>query len=219
LPPAGGDPTFRNLSLRERRVGHSSAIPAGKLRHMKRKVKTLAGLQRVYNATNNRLSRLYTQQYVLQPALARYVARFDELDRLDDPAARFQAFRLIPSLEYDLEAIHASLGPEKRKSLAQQGRAKHRRVRITKDGATLETIIHSLLGTTSNPWKLKAKQYWPRLISQLDQLGLNPTIVPDPADPARENIDYYCNKERRTLSFGQFQNIVSKLRRKSRTLN
>ena len=185
---------------------------------MTRKVRTLADLQRLCNATYKRPGRLYGQPYILQPALGRNLARFDELNLINDPEKRYQAFRPIPSLEYDLEAIHASLGPEKRKSLAQQGRAKHRRVRITKDGATLETIIRGLLGTALNPGKLKAKQYWPRLVS-LDQLGLNPTMVPDPADPSREKIEYYCNKKRRTLSFGQFQNIVSKLRQQSPALN
>jgi hypothetical protein len=117
---AGPPWPFHNLSLRERRLGHSSAMPAGKLPHMKRKVRTLAGLQRAYNATNNRLGRFYTQPYILQPALLQHLARLDELNQIDDPVARFQAFRLVPSLEYQLETVHSALSPERRKSFAQR---------------------------------------------------------------------------------------------------
>ena len=37
-----------------------------------------------------------------------------------DPVARFQAFRLVPSLEYQLETVHSALSPERRKSFAQR---------------------------------------------------------------------------------------------------
>ena len=180
-----------------------------------RSIRTIAGLQRACNASNRRSARLYKRPYILQPALIRHLAQFDRLDRIVDPAARFQAFRIIPALEYDLEAVDATLTADQHESLAQRDRAMRPRNRLTEDGQTLETIIFNLLNQATDPWRQKAKQYWLPVFYRLRLLGLNPTFMTDPVRGSEEWLEYDGRSgARRSLTRGQFENIVSKVRRR-----
>jgi hypothetical protein len=183
----------------------------------KRAIRTIAGLQRVWDAHTKRFGRLYRQPYILAPALARNLARFDELERIADPGERFIAFRHIPPLEYDLKAEYDGLTPEHRRSLAQQGRARHRRTILTEDGLRLPEIIFNLLQSEKDPWALKAKQYWGLLIDRLRANGLNPTVVPQGL--AGEKLEYEAGGKRRSLSSGQFHNLISRERKRLSRLN
>jgi hypothetical protein len=145
----------------------------------KRRIRTIAGLQRAWNARNVRSARFYKRPYTLQPALARHLDRFKHLEQIKDPDARYQAFRQLPSLEFELEAVNGSFTPKQRESLAQRDRATRPRGRLTEDGQTLEAIVFALLAQVDDPWLLKAKQYWTPTIERLRQLGLNPTLGPD----------------------------------------
>lgn len=186
---------------------------------MKRRIRTLAGLRRASRAFHGRLRKHYERPYVLQPALARNLARFDVLQSIEDPATRFEAFRQIPALEFDLEAVWSDLTGEERESLAQQDRASHPRVALTSKGETLRDIIRGLLLERSAERQLKAKQYWPLMLERLAGLGLTPFVTPHPAHPDRERIQYFIGTKRRFLTIGQFVNIVSEIRRRSRTFN
>jgi hypothetical protein len=186
----------------------------------KKPIKSIAGLQRAWNAENRKSGRLYRRPYILRPALARHLEQFEQLDQISDPAARYQAFRRLPALESELAAVYAGLTPKQRESLAQQDRAAHPRVRLTDDGQTLKTIIFDILTESQDPWQQKAKEYWLPMFDRLRQLGRNPTLTPDPSNPANEKLEYDCLGGRRSLRPGQFANIVSKVRRLlSRTLN
>jgi hypothetical protein len=179
----------------------------------KRSIKTLAGLQRAWNARNRKTSRLYKRPYLLGPALARHLDQFGRLEQIDDPAERYQAFRRLPALEFELDSVNASLSPKERESLAQRDRATRPRVRLTDDGQTLKTIIFNILTESQYPWQQKAKQYWLPVIDRLRQLGRNPKLTPDPSNPANEKLEYDCVGGRRSLTPGQFANIVSEVRR------
>ena len=85
----------------------------------KKPIKSIAGLQRAWNAENKKAARLYGRPYILLPALARHLNQFKELEQIEDVAARYQAFRRLPTLESDLAAVNASLTPKQRESLAQ----------------------------------------------------------------------------------------------------
>ena len=140
--------------------------------------------------------------------------------RSSDAAARYQAFRRLPALEFELAAVNGSLSPKQRESLAQRDRATRPRVRLTDDGQTLKTIISDILAESQDPWRQKAKQYWLPVIDRLRLLGLNPTLTTDPSNPFNEKLEYDCVGGRRSLTPGQFANIVSEIRRRlSRSLN
>ena len=181
---------------------------------MTKTIETIADLQRAWNARNRQAARLRKRPYILQPALAHHLAQLEGLEKITDKASRYQAFRRLPALEFELEAVDRSLTPQERVSLAQQDRASHPRVHLTPDGQTLEAVIFELLTRDDNPWEKKAKQYWGPLVDRLRQLGLNPTLQSDLAHPSKDKLVYDCNGNRRTLTLGQFHNIVSTVRRR-----
>jgi hypothetical protein len=180
----------------------------------KRRIRTIADLQRALDLANRRSARLYGRPYVLGPALTRNLARFNVLQTIDDAAARFEAFRQIPALEADLKDVWSGLSASERESLAQQDRARHPRIRLTPDGLNLEAIIRDLVKAQSDPWKPKAKQYWLMLIDRLSQMGFKPSSpLGGSRRPLREQIHYSVDGKTRPLSEGQFGNLLSDVRR------
>jgi hypothetical protein len=178
----------------------------------KRSIKTIAGLQRACEAYRRRVKPLYRRAYILQPALARHLARFEDLETITDHTERFQAFRSVPALEYELEAVDAELPADKRKSLAQQNRARRSRARLTDQGITLVQIARTLIEEHDDPWALKAKEYWVPLIGHLQKLGLNPKLISHPNSLGGETLEYDGSRGRRSLTPGQFANIISEVR-------
>jgi hypothetical protein len=186
----------------------------------RRLIKSIAGLQRAWKANNRRTAALYKRPYILRPALAKHFDEFERLDQIDDDVKRYQAFRSLPALEFELEAIYAGLTPRQLKSLAQQDRAKRPRVHLTRNGHTLQTIIVEILMRVEDPWRQKAKQYWRPMVDRLQELGLNPVVRPDTVHQPNETLEYGYEGMRRSLTPRQFENIVSKVRRcLSRGLN
>jgi hypothetical protein len=180
----------------------------------RRSIKTIAGLQRAWDARNTRFARLYKRPYILHPALARHLERFDRLEQINDADARYQEFRKLPSLESELETVDGGLTPKQRESLAQQDRAMRPRARLTEDGQTLESVVSALLNRVDDPRRRKAKEYWIPMVERLRQLGLNPTLVPDPSHLPAEKLEYDGGDGRRSLSLGHFENMVSKARKR-----
>jgi hypothetical protein len=187
----------------------------------KKRIKSIAGLQRAWNAHNKRFANLSRRQYILRPALSRHLARLDSLTTIGNDDARYQAFRCLPSLDFELQEFDAGLSPKQRISLAQQDRAKRIRIRLTADGETLETVIHKVLADVENPWQHPAKHFWLLTADYLLKLGLKPTTVMDSVDPSKEKLEYECDGgRRRSLTMGQFENRVSEVRRRlTRGLN
>lgn len=177
-------------------------------------IRTIAGLQRFHDARNRRTAKLYRRPYLLRPALERYLDQFELLKTIGDEQERYQAFCLIRSLEYELEIINSGFAAEEHQSLAQRERAKHPRIRLTAGGHTLEMIILELMTQVEHPWRRKAKQYWVPMINRLNQLGLNPTLLSDRVHPLNEKLQYGDSAKPRSLTLGQFENIVSKVRRR-----
>src|SRR5208282_645903 len=173
----------------------------------RRSIRSIAGLQRACNASNRRSARLYKKPYILKDALSRHLARFDELDRIADPADRFEAFRHIPAFEYDLEGVHASLTPRQRQSLAQQDRAKHPRVRLTRhrqarieSGAVLRDLIFDDRGNRMSPtYTMRRGSRYRYYVSQAQlrgkQEGSRPRIGAD--DVERLIVEQMCRQQQR----------------------
>jgi hypothetical protein len=184
-----------------------------------RPIKTIAGLQRAWDAKNRRYARLYKRPYILGPALDQHLPRFGLLDSTADAGERYQLFLSIPSLESDMDAVDANFTADQRKSLAQQDRAKHPRTFLTTDRVTLRAVIFEMLRQFDDPWHLKAKQYWAPFISRLRHLGLSPVLATHPRAPMSEIVEYTSGDRRRSLTLRQFENIVSKVRRGLRDPN
>lgn len=83
-------------------------------------IRTIAGLQRLYDAENRRTKKFYARPYIFQPALARYLERFKRLETIEDEGERYEALRRLPSLESGMESINESLASGERLSLAQR---------------------------------------------------------------------------------------------------
>jgi hypothetical protein len=182
----------------------------------KRRIRTIAGLQRSLNAHNRLMAAHYRRRYVFDKAIAIYATRLDQLAEIDDEAEHFLAFRNLPAFEADLDAIYRDMPPETRLSRSQQDRAKHPRAVLTKTGDRIEDVVRTLLEGNGDPWRKKAKQFWQPLLVRLRQLGLKPSVIRHPGRPARERIEYQFGAKRRSLSEGQLANIISKLRRHPR---
>jgi len=57
-----------------------------------------------------------------------------------------------------------------------------------------------------------ARELWPHLYAELDRMTLNPEETPDPKDPRRDAYAYDYSDSRKTITFGQFANVVSQSR-------
>ena len=158
------------------------------------------------------MAKLYKQPYIFNPALACHLAKFERLESISDPIERFEVFRRVPALEYELDIIDKRLTPQQRTSLAQQDRAQKLRSRVTPDGASLEQLIVNVLEKDS--WAKKAKEYWAPFIKYLEALGLAPVPGYSSRIPSREQLSYGLTGRRRRLSLRQFENHVSSIRRK-----
>jgi hypothetical protein len=175
----------------------------------KRSIRTIEGIRRAADIQKRRRLRLYSRPYVLQEAIARNLARFESVRRIEDPDERFAAFKAIPALEFDAEGVDSELSPAQRLSLAQQDRARRPRARLSASDITLLSIIVGVLERfgARHP---RAKELWIPAIDELRTLGLNPTLV----DQEQEAIEYDFRGGRRTLSAGHFANLVTKAKRR-----
>jgi hypothetical protein len=93
--------------------------------------------------------------------------------------------------------------------LAQQDRARHPRRRAGTNGQSIERVIFDVVKQFGDPWKLKAKQFWQPFIDRLRARGLDPVVVSSAGD---EKVQY-GGAAKRTLSQGQFANLVSSVRK------
>lgn len=77
----------------------------------KRRIRTIADLQRALDLANRRSARLYGRPYVLGPALTRNLARFDALQTIDDAAVRVI-----------VDPVHWAIPPAALRGMAPDGR-------------------------------------------------------------------------------------------------
>jgi hypothetical protein len=128
---------------------------------------------------------------------------------LEDPpesADKDAARRLVT---VTLAAPNHALGLRFRRSQAR--RASKPRGKLA-DGRTLDQIIAEL---ASRPERRDetALELWPHFHAELDRLDLDPKEIRDPKDPQRMAYAYGYRDGRKTITFGQFANVVSKSRR------
>lgn len=105
----------------------------------------------------------------------------------------------------------AGFGIRSRK--AQSERAKKPRGKVSDDGETINQIICRL--ALSNKEAL-AKELWPKLFSELEDLGLNPEEEGHPSDLKKIRYLYDFNDRQKPITFGQFAKVVSKHRKKKK---
>jgi hypothetical protein len=179
----------------------------------RRKIRTIADLQRAVRTDNRRRRIILRRSYLVGRALALNQQQFDALESLEDPLEKHAAFKAIPTLEYHLEAAYSKLTPTQRRSLAQQDRAKQPRSRLDDSGTTIKSIVFDLLQRPDQVTTLPAKTYFLQLIEALDERGLHPKVIVSASDSAREKVEYDFQCGRRQLTLGQFFNIVSDVRR------
>lgn len=94
----------------------------------------------------------------------------------------------------------------------QRERAKKPRRRVSDDGKTISGVIGRMALSREHEEE-SANELWPRFYGELDHLKLNPSEVNYPTDPKKSAYEYDDAKgERRSISFGQFANVVSDYR-------
>jgi hypothetical protein len=96
---------------------------------------------------------------------------------------------------------------------AQSKRARRPRGKVTDDGKTIHELIAALLSKREHQ-DMSAKELWLPFYAELEEHGLVPEEKHDPADPTRPIYEYEFNGRRKHMSYGQFANTVSKIRRK-----
>jgi hypothetical protein len=79
------------------------------------------------------------------------------------------------------------------------------------DGRTLNQVIAELALRPEHR-DATALELWPHLYAELDRLTLSPEETRDPKDPRRNAYAYDYRDSRKTITFGQFANVVSKSR-------
>jgi len=103
--------------------------------------------------------------------------------------------------------VHA-LGEQFRAS--QAGRASKPRGKLS-DGRTLNQVIAEL-ALRPELRDETARELWPHLYAELDRLTLSPKETRDPKGPRRKAYAYDYGDGRKTITFGQFANVVSQSR-------
>ena len=73
-------------------------------------------------------------------------------------------------------------------------------------------VIEVLALSPRHRWET-AKELWPHLGSALEGEKLDPKEIEDPKNPRKSVYEYNAGDDRKTISFGRFENIVSRARR------
>jgi hypothetical protein len=116
--------------------------------------------------------------------------------------------------ELTFDDIHRTLKMGDDYSRSQSSNAQKKRGKLSSDGATMSDIVSRL--STMHPEET-AKEIWPHLYSELDQMCLNPSEHYDhdrPDDHAKLVVSYDHNGARKKITFGRFANIISECRQK-----
>ena len=98
-------------------------------------------------------------------------------------------------------------------SKAQSKRAKKPRGKVSDDGKTVSQII-GWLATAEDHEEETAKDLWNLFLGQLGELLLNPNEIPHPSGDFRKlKCEYEIKNEiKKSLTFGEFANVVSAFR-------
>jgi hypothetical protein len=95
--------------------------------------------------------------------------------------------------------------------VGQSKKAKLLRGKVGDDGETITEIIGELASARDYRSET-AKELWPQLWSALDSRGLDPEETDDKGDWKRSVIKYNFKDGRKTITGGQFANVVSDFR-------
>jgi hypothetical protein len=96
---------------------------------------------------------------------------------------------------------------------AQSERARRPRGRLTDDGPTMPEVVHRL-ALKSERRNDTARELWPNLYAELDELRLDPQLTDSP-ELRKSFYTYDFKNGQKRITFGQFANLVSGARSKS----
>jgi hypothetical protein len=95
----------------------------------------------------------------------------------------------------------------------QRRRAQRPRGKVTDDGRTLKQIVEALVlrpdHREESAWEL-----WPHFSAELDQLGLDPKEI-EHSDRRKIRYEYRCCDRLGKITYGQFANLVSKVKNRA----
>jgi hypothetical protein len=91
-------------------------------------------------------------------------------------------------------------------------KARQPRGKVSDNGETIGEIIRELAISATHEDEL-TKELWPHFHSELDRLNLNPRESNHPTDPNRKEIKYDFKDGRKSITYGQFANSVSRHRK------
>jgi hypothetical protein len=99
-------------------------------------------------------------------------------------------------------------------SVAQSKRSSQPRGRLDSGGSTLVELVTQLAARRDELGNfITAKELWPQLYSCLDRLELEPKEYWNPSNNSKSRISYYFAGGEKKITFGRFQNVISKARR------
>ena len=103
---------------------------------------------------------------------------------------------------------------EGKKFRARQSRiAQHPRGKVGDDGKTVNQLIGELAQSAEHKGK-GAIELWPLFFSKLDEEGLEPKEIPHGTDNKKFRYEYDFKDDRRSITFGRFENVLTQWRRK-----
>lgn len=94
---------------------------------------------------------------------------------------------------------------------SQSSRAKYERGKINEKGETLNQLIGRLCLKRGNIEK-SAASLWSDFLAMLDDKLMDPKETPHPKDSRKSVVEYNSGDGRKTISLGQFLNVVSDYR-------
>lgn len=102
-----------------------------------------------------------------------------------------------------------------RYSQTQRERAGKPRGKVSENGETIDQIIGRIASVNREE---SAKQLWTRFFGELDGLHLEPNELDHLTDPKKSAYEYTgANGDRKSISFGQFANVVSAYRKREKS--
>jgi hypothetical protein len=98
---------------------------------------------------------------------------------------------------------------------AQRLRACKPRGRVGEDGRNMEQIVHTLANRPEHRDET-ARELWPHLFAELEELGVSPSEI-DHIDFRKRCYTYEFKNRQKKITVGQFANLVSRARKRQKS--
>jgi hypothetical protein len=153
--------------------------------------------------------RLMKNQHILGVVAARENAKAQYVKAATSERDRIERIRHQKSFESELEETARELKPFLGLTEAQSKRAQKPRGKVGDEGQTLNQVIGAL--ALHYP-ELTAKELWSPFFAKLDELGCSPEEIPYGPGTTKSAYAYQASRGTKRITFGQFRNVVSKVR-------